>query len=268
MAEYQLGVIGAGNMAEAVLRGAISSNFVDHNAVVASDPVFERRQAFTRDLGVTTVAENATPAGCPRVLLAVKPQVMAAVLEEIAAIVRPDSTVISIAAGIRTEFIASRLGRRGHVVRVMPNTPMLVGAGASALCKGPGATGADLAWAERLFAVCGQTVRVAEEMMDAVTAVSGSGPAYFFFLVEAMIAAGVAEGLAPEVAAQLAIHTCRGAGEMLARTGERPEVLRAKVTSPGGTTQAAMESLASAKVKEALVAAIRRAAQRSRELGK
>lgn len=267
MADYQLGVIGAGNMAEAILKGAISANVIDHNAVVASDPVFERRQLFTRDLGVTTVEDNATPAGCGRVLLAVKPQVMAGVLEGIAERVNPQATLISIAAGVRTAFISEKLGGRGRIVRVMPNTPMLVGAGVSALCKGPRATDAELNWAERLFAACGRTVRVDEPMIDAVTAVSGSGPAYFFYLVEAMAAAGVAEGLKKDVALQLAVQTCRGAGELLVKSGEPPEVLRAKVTSPGGTTQAAIECIESAGVKQALIAAVRRAAERSRELG-
>ena len=268
MTDYQLGVIGAGNMAEALLRGAIAANVIDHNAVVASDPVFDRRQFFTRDLGVTTMADNAAPAGCPRLLLAVKPQMMAEMLDGIAEAVSPAATVISIAAGIRTEFIFEKLHQRGRIVRVMPNTPMLVGAGISALCKGPGATDADLAWAERLFAACGGTVRVEEPMIDAVTAVSGSGPAYFFYLIEAMAAAGAAEGLPQDVALQLAVETCRGAGELLGKSGEAPQVLRARVTSPGGTTPAAIESMTAAGVKEALVAGVRRAAERSRELGK
>ena len=266
MTDYQLGVIGAGNMAEAIVRGAISAGVIDPKAIVVSDPAEARREVFA-GMGVAAVDDNATPAACERVLLAVKPQVMAEVLAGVAGAVGEDATVISIAAGVRTDFIRDKLGRRGRIVRVMPNTPMLVGAGVSALCKGPGATDADLAWAERLFAACGQTVRVDEPMMDAVTAVSGSGPAYFFYLVEALVAAGVAEGLAPEAALKLAVQTCRGAGELLARSGESPEALRAKVTSPGGTTQAAIESMESAGVKDALVAAVRRAAARSRELG-
>jgi len=268
MANYQLGVIGAGNMAEALLRGAIGANVLDHNAVVASDPVFDRRQWFTRELGVTTAEVNIVPAACPYILLAVKPQVMGEVLAGIAGDVADDAVVISIAAGVRTAWIGERLSGKGRIVRVMPNTPMLVGAGVSALCKGPGATDADLAWAQRLFAACGGTVRVDEPMIDAVTAVSGSGPAYFFYLIEAMVAAGEAEGLAEDVALRLAVETCRGAGELLVRTAEAPKVLRAKVTSPGGTTQAAIESMEAAGVSDALVAAVRRAAERSRELGK
>jgi len=268
MTEHVLGVIGAGNMAEALLRGAISANVIDRRDVVAADPKLERRRLFTHDLGVSAVSDNATAARCTRVLLSVKPQVMAAVLKEVAEAVRPDAMVVSIAAGIRTEFIFEALGRRGRIVRVMPNTPMLVGAGAAALCKGPGATDEDLSWTEKLFASSGKTVRVDEPLIDAVTAVSGSGPAYFFYLIEAMVAAGAAEGLDEQVALQLAVQTCRGAGELLARSEESPEVLRGKVTSPGGTTQAAIESMQAAGVREALVAAVRRAAERSRELGK
>ncbi len=255
-------------MAEALLRGVISANLVGHNAVVVSDPQFSRRQFFTRELGVTTEPDNNIPAHCPRIILAVKPQIMAEVLDGIAGAVNPDATIISIAAGIRSQFISDHLGGKGRIVRVMPNTPMLVGTGVSAVAAGPGADDADLAWAEKLFAACGKTVRVAEELIDAVIAVSGSGPAYFFYLIEAMVAAGVAEGLDRDMASALAIQTCRGAGELLTRTGDPPEVLRARVTSPGGTTQAAVESMDSAGVKDALIAAFRTAAERSRELGK
>ncbi len=268
MPKYQLGLIGAGNMGEALLRGALSANVVDRVAVVVSDPVFKRRQLFTHDLGVVAVEDNSAPAACPRVVLAVKPQVMGEVLDGIAEAVAPGATVVSIAAGIRTDWISQRLGGRGRIVRVMPNTPLLVGAGVSALAKGETATDDDLAWAERLFAACGRTVRVTEPLIDAVTALSGSGPAYFFYLIEAMVAAGLAEGLDEDVAGELAVATCGGAFELLRQTGEAPQVLRAKVTSPGGTTQAAIESLDAAGVRDALVAAVRRAAERSRELGK
>ncbi len=267
MPEYQLGVIGSGNMAEALLRGGIAANILNRNTVLAADPDFGRRQLFTRELGVTATESNAEAAGCRRVLLAVKPQAMGDVLEGIAESVLPDATVVSIVAGIRTGFIADKLGGRGHLVRVMPNTPMLVGAGISALCKGPGADDSDLAWTEKLFDACGQTVRVDESMIDAVTAVSGSGPAYFFYLIEAMVTAGVAEGLEKDAALELAVQTCRGAGQLLIESREAPEVLRAKVSSPGGTTEAAIEFLEAAGVQDTLAAAVRRAAQRSRELG-
>jgi pyrroline-5-carboxylate reductase len=145
---------------------------------------------------------------------------------------------------------------------------MLVGEGMSALAKGPRATGEDLLWAQKLFASCGRTVVVSEDQLDAVTAVSGSGPAYLFYLAEAMIEAGVAEGLPASTALALAAQTCLGAGRLLLESGEGPEALRARVTSPNGTTQRAIETMDAAGVKPALVEAIRAAAARSRELGK
>jgi pyrroline-5-carboxylate reductase len=265
---YALGVIGGGNMAEAILRGVLAARVLGGEDVVVSEPRVDRRDLLARDLHVTCVDDNAAAAACPCVLLAVKPQVMNDVLDGIAPAVWPAGMVISIAAGVATARIDQRLGGRGRIVRAMPNTPMLVGAGMTAVAPGPRAGKEDLEWAEKLFAACGRVVRVTEPMIDAVTAVSGSGPAYFFYLIEAMIAAGAAEGLDPAVAAQLAIQTCAGAAKLLAETGEKPEVLRARVTSPNGTTQRAIETLDAAGVKAHLVAAVRAAAARSRELGK
>jgi len=268
VAEYQLGVIGAGNIAEALLRGVIGGNFLPHNAIMASDPLLQRRQLLAHQLNIATTDRNLVAAGCPRILLAVKPQVVAAVLDEISPAVRDDALVVSIAAGVTTALLDRKLAGKGRIVRVMPNTPMLVGAGMAAIAAGPRATKDDLHWTEQLFGACGQTCLVSEDMMDAVTAVSGSGPAYFFYLIEAMIEAGAAEGLEKDTAARLALQTCAGAAELLIKTGEPPEGLRARVTSPGGTTQRAMEILQAAGVKETLVQAIRAAAQRSRELGR
>ena len=265
---YELGVIGGGNMAEAILRGVVGGGVLDRGRIVVAEPLPARRELLSRDLQVACVESNALAAGCPHVLLAVKPQVMAGVLDEIAPAVAADAVVISIAAGISTRVLDDKLGGRGKLIRTMPNTPMLVGAGMTALAAGPRAAEADLAWAESLFAACGKTVRVAEDMIDAVTAVSGSGPAYFFYLIEAMIAAGVAEGLDADVAAVLAAQTCAGAAKLLSETREKPEVLRARVTSPGGTTQRAIETMDAASVQAALIRAVRAAAHRSRELGK
>ncbi|MCJ7544318.1 MAG: pyrroline-5-carboxylate reductase [Phycisphaerae bacterium] len=267
MAAHELGIVGAGNMAEAIVRGVVRAEVLKAGAIMAADPAAERRRVL-EGLGAACTAHNADAAACPRVLLAVKPQVLPRVLTEIAPAVRPQATVISIAAGVTTAAIDQRLGGRGRIVRVMPNTPMLVGCGASAIAAGPRATPEDLDWTQRLFAAGGITCRVDEALLDAVTAVSGSGPAYFFYLIEAMVAAGVAEGLPQDVARALASATCTGAGRMLSETGESPQVLRARVTSPGGTTQRAMESLEAAGVMDALIAAVRAAAERSRELGK
>ena len=267
MADYQFGVIGAGNMAEALLRGVIGANFLSCNAIVAADPALERRQLLTRDLSITCSDDNAVPAACPNVLLAVKPQMMGQVLEQIAPAVRDDALVISIAAGVPSSQLAAKLGGKGRLVRVMPNTPMLVGAGISAVSAGAGATAQDVQWTRRLFGACGQTVEVSEQLMDAVKAVSGSGPAYFFYLVEAMVAAGVADGLDPDVATTLAVQTCAGAARLMCETGDAPQVLRARVTSPGGTTQAAIEAMDAAGVKDSLIAAVRAATARGKELG-
>ncbi len=268
MADYQLGVIGCGNMAEALLGGVIGGNFLPHNAVVASDPVFKQRKHFTRRFGITTTEDNRTSAACPRVVLAVKPQVLPAVLEEIAPAVDEQAVIISIAAGVTSEFIDSRLGGKGRIVRVMPNTPMLVGAGLAAVAAGPRAVAEDTKWVEKMLSTCAKTVAVDEKLMDAVTAVSGSGPAYFFYLIEAVITAAVKEGLDEDVVRMLAVETCTGALKMLAETDEPPEGLRARVTSPGGTTEKAIQILDEAGVKDTFVKAIRAAAQRSRELGK
>lgn len=268
MSDNELGIIGGGNMAEAIVRGLLRSGLLSAGQIVVAEPLAERRQVLSRSLGIACVESNAVPAACPKLLLAVKPQVMTSVLEGIAPVVTDNTVVISIAAGLRTSVLDAGLAGRGRIVRVMPNTPMLVGQGISALSAGPRASAEDVAWAQKLFETAGQAVLVSEEMLDAVTAVSGSGPAYFFYLIEAMIAAGSAEGLPEDVAAQLAIHTCGGAARLLVETGESPADLRRKVTSPGGTTEAAIASLDAADVRAALTRAVRAAADRSRELGK
>ncbi|MHC4563116.1 MAG: pyrroline-5-carboxylate reductase [Planctomycetota bacterium] len=264
---YELGVIGAGNMAEAILKAELHSGFLGANEIVVSDCRQERRQKLASELGVSWAPDNLVPAQCPRVLLSVKPQNISEVLEEVADVVGRDALVISICAGVPTSLIDGKLSGKGHIVRVMPNTPMLVGAGMSGIAAGPRATDDDVQWTEGLFAASGKTVPVDECLMDAVTAVSGTGPAYFFYLIEAMVAAGMAEGLSYEFAYQLSVQTCAGAAKMLTETGRKPEDLRAQVTSPNGTTQRAVETLDAANTKDAWVAAIRAAAQRSRELG-
>ena len=266
MKNIDLGIIGGGNMAEAILRGALAGGVLTADAVVVGEPSPQRR-AVIESLGVRCNEDNAEAASAPALLLAVKPQVMAHVLRSIAPAVRGDARVISIAAGIGGGAIDSGLGGRGRIIRVMPNTPLLVGEGMSALSAGPRATVDDVAWVSRLFAASGRTCQVEERLMDAVTAVSGSGPAYVFYLVEAMIEAGLAEGLDRATAAELALQTCVGAAALLRESGQDAAVLRAKVTSPGGTTQRAIEMMNSAGVRAAMVSAIRGAAQRSRELG-
>ena len=256
-------------MAEAIVGAAVRSGFLPAGQIVVSDPLPERREKLGGALGVACVEDNAVPAGCGRVLLAVKPQVMGQMLTETANAFGDDALVITIAAGLSTGAIEERLAGRGRIVRVMPNTPILVGEGASAVCAGPRATNDDVNWTKQLFTCGGGLgVEVAEPMMDAVTAVAGSGPAYFFYLIEAMVQAGLDEGLDRDVARQLAAQTCAGAGRLLVETGESPAELRRRVTSPGGTTQRAIETMDAAGVQRKLIDAVRSAAARSRELGK
>jgi len=264
--KHELGILGAGNMAEAIVRGVIRSGFLRADRVVASDLSPQRRERFA-ELGVCVTDDNTAPASCERVLVALKPQVIPTALAAVATSVREDALVVSIAAGTATSKLDTLLAGKARIVRVMPNTPMLVGEGMSALCAGPRATPADLDWTAALFATAGRCVTVDESAMDAVTALSGSGPAYVFYLVEAMIAAGVAEGLDLATARTLAVQTCTGAAALLAADHTPPQTLRANVTSPNGTTQRAIETLDRADAKTTLTTAIRTAAARSRELG-
>lgn len=267
MSDYELGIIGAGNMSEAILRGALGAGFLQPGQVIAADPDGSRREVFG-ELGVTVTDDNTSAAGATHVLLAVKPQVMADVLGGLADAVAPDAVVISIAAGVTCKTLDEALGGRGKLVRVMPNTPALVGEGAAGVAAGPRGTREDVAYAvELLTAGGGMAVTVDEQQIDAVTAVSGSGPAYVFYLVEAMVQAGTAEGLDEATALQLAMQTCIGAGKLLAESGEAPAELRRRVTSKGGTTQRAIETMDAADVQERMIEAIRAAAERSRELG-
>lgn len=266
MAGYELGIIGGGRMAEAIIRSLIDSVICSRHTMVISDPDPTRRQSLSNNLRLVCVPDNRIPASCQCVLLAVESRVMAEVLEEIAPIVREDALVISIAPDISTQYLDKALGQRGRIVRVVPNTPVLVRAGMSALCAGPRARPEDLRRAGRIFSACGRTAIVDEKLASAVEAVSRCGPAYLFYLAEAMIQAGVTEGLDRETAKTLTEQACLGAATMLSQGDERPEVLRMRATDPAGTTQQATTALDADGVKEALVSAVRAAAAKSREL--
>jgi pyrroline-5-carboxylate reductase len=268
---YHLGIIGAGNMAEAIVRGVLRGKVLTGEQIIAVDVSPTRREMFADQLGVTAVLTNAQVLQQrPRcLLLSVKPQQMAGVLQELAPELPVDTLVISIAAGISASFIAEHLGKRSawRVIRTMPNTPMLVGQGMVAIARGAHATAEDVNQARELFESAAKVVEVSETLIDAVTAVSGSGPAYVFYLVERMIQAGVELGLSPEDARTLAVQTATGAAAMLASSTDSAAELRRKVTSPGGTTQAAITHLDAKGVGPAIVEAMKAAAQRSKELG-
>ncbi len=264
---YQLAFIGAGNMAEAIARAAIEHLIFDPAQLIAADPSPPRRQVFL-DLGVRVTDSNAEAIDqAANVLLAVKPQVMAEAARDLSYHGRPDQVVISIMAGITAAKLSSAIGRPTRIVRVMPNTPMMIGRGMAGIALGPDAQGDDDALALRLFSAGGsQALRVEEQQLDALTAVSGSGPAYLFYLAEAMEHAAADLGLADH-ARTLVTQTLLGAAELLAGSGESPAGLRRKVTSPGGTTEAACRHLDQQQVNQAIRGALRAAERRSKELG-
>ncbi|MHC5055638.1 MAG: pyrroline-5-carboxylate reductase [Planctomycetota bacterium] len=267
LAGRRLGLIGAGKMAEAIVRGVVGAGVLPKDRIAASDPDPSRRELMAT-LGVRTSEGNgATLEASDIIVLAVKPQVIVPVLEGLGDGVTPEHLIVSIAAGIPTTLVESKLPEGTRVVRVMPNTPMQVGRGTAALARGSHTTLMDMEAARTLFATTGIAIEVAEDQMDAVTAVSGTGPAYAFLLAECMMEAGTAEGLSTELARLITAATIEGAGAFLASSSVAAEELRRSVTSPGGTTEAAFNRLGEGGVREHFVAAVRRAAERSRELG-
>jgi len=260
--------VGAGNMAEALIKGLLDARITTAEKLIAADVNEARLQWLVEEYGITAARSNEDAvARAELVVLAVKPQQLLEVAQGVAARVRSSHTVVSIAAGIRLARIEAALPPRTAVIRAMPNTPALVQRGVTVLARGTSARDADVHVARDLFLAAGKVLELPEDAMDAVTAVSGSGPAYVFYLMEAMIEAAVAHGLRRSDARMLVEETVRGAGELAARLHEDPQALRRRVTSPGGTTEAAIKVLDARKVKEAFTAAIAAAAARSRELG-
>lgn len=257
-------------MAEAIVRGILKAGKLKPDQIVAADVSAERRTHFTESLGVqSTDAGAQAVVGARRVLLAVKPQMMKTALEQIAPGLAPDVLLVSIAAGISTGYIERNIGRgiNWRVIRTMPNTPMLVGSGMVGMSKGAHATAGDLADARQLFETAAEVIEVDEDKLHAVTALSGSGPAYFFFLVEHMVRAGIELGLTPGQAHQLATRTALGSAIMLTSGGDDPQTLRRKVTSPNGTTHAAISHMEQAGIPQTIIDALIAADRRSRELG-
>ncbi len=263
-----LAFIGGGNMARSLIGGLIARGHAP-DAIHVAEPVEALREALARDFGVRVHASAADAAADADVwLLAVKPQVMRTVCGDLSALAQARRPLaISIAAGITAAQLERWLGGGVAVVRAMPNTPALLGAGITGLYANDRADAAQRNAAAALLAAVGPTVAIADEsLMDAVTAVSGSGPAYVFLLAEAMQAAGEAEGLAPDAARQLAAQTLLGAARMLTESGEDAGVLRARVTSPNGTTQAAIETFQAGGFEALVAKAIHAATERGRQL--
>jgi pyrroline-5-carboxylate reductase len=258
-------IIGAGVMGETLLSGLVRAG-----RPVAELLVGEKRSERARELeeryGVSVVSNLDATRGADTIALVVKPQDMGSLLDEIGPSVRPGQLVVSLAAGITTSFLESRLPDGVPVVRVMPNTPALVDEGMAAIAAGAHCDDDHLAVAEELLGSTGRVLRVPEKQMDAVTAISGTGPAYVFFVVESMIEAGVHLGLPRATATDLVVQTLVGSAKMLRETGSHPVVLREQVTSPGGTTAAALRELEVHKVRAAFLAAMEAARDRSAQL--
>jgi len=255
-------------MGEVILKGMLEKKLASPETITVSEIDRERRDHVQSIYGVKMVESNtaaASDAGI--VLLAVKPQIMASVLNELSGTCGASHLIVSIAAGITLEYMESRLDAGTRVVRVMPNTPALVGQGASAIAAGTAATSADCTLVQSILDAVGITAVVDEKLMDAFTGLSGSGPAYAFIMIEALSDAGVLMGLARATAQRFAAQTLLGAAQLCLETGKHPGELKDMVTSPGGTTIAAVKELEKGKIRETLMNAVVAATRRSRELG-
>ena len=267
---YELGFIGAGNMAEAIVAAVVGQKLYSAGQIVASDPLSERRDLFAKQIGLAVSDDNRQVAAQARRLVwAIKPQNFNEVAASLADAVGKDQLHISIMAGLSTRKVAAAFGKiKARVVRVMPNLALRVGAGMAGLCPGEHATNQDLADTKAIFEAGGGVVVLSDEsLMDAVTAMAGSGPAYFYYFVEAMVAGGQECGLSEEDALKLAKYTCLGAGRMMLETDDSPAELRRKVTSKGGTTQAALDHMRLTGVDKGIREAVRAAFVRARKLG-
>ena len=263
----KISFIGGGNMAEAMLRGLLKKKVVSPKQILVAEPREERTRFLSQKYRIHVTADNKAAVRFGEIIIvAVKPQVIKGVLQEITGVLTSPQVIISIAAGITIAFIASHVGNDKRIVRAMPNTPCQIGEGAIALCGGGKATSSDIRVAQTLFAAVGTTVMIPETHMDAVTGLSGSGPAYIFLIIEALTDGGVKMGLPRDVAQSLVLQTIIGSGRMVLETGDHPGTLRDLVTSPGGTTIAGLHVLEKKGVRDALINAVVAASERSREL--
>lgn len=261
-----LAIIGGGRMGEAIIGGLVAAGTIAPERIRVAEPSAERRAAVADAHGVSVAASSADVLPADAVLVAVKPQVLDAVLGELRDTVG-GSLVISIAAGMTCARIESLLPAGTAVVRVMPNTPALVGEGMAVVSGGTEATAQQVETARQLFAAIGEAVVVDERYQDAASAISGSGPAYFALFIDALARAGVAQGLSRDVAQSLAVQTMRGTAELISRTGQHPEALVDAVTSPGGTTIAALGAFERGGLRATVNEAVAAAVRRSKELG-
>ncbi|MBU0515745.1 MAG: pyrroline-5-carboxylate reductase [Proteobacteria bacterium] len=269
LAGKKVAVVGAGNMGRALLKGVSESKAADGVEIVAYDAHPEAVRAADEKLAdLLRPTLDQAVAGARLVIVAVKPQDIDALLPELESHLDESALVLSVAAGVPLARLQGFLGEKAHLIRAMPNIGALYAKGVTAIARGRFAHDEDVALAQAVLGTLGRVVEVAEELMDAVTGLSGSGPAYVFLLIEALIEAGEAQGMSPDLARVLAEDTVVGAAEIVQRTGHHPTVLKDMVTSPGGTTAAALEVFESAAFRGIVTQAVAAATQRSKELGR
>ena len=267
-AKLTIGFLGAGKMATALARGFIRAKLVAPSQIIASDLIAAARTAFAKETGANATTSNAEVAKAAKVIfLAVKPDQVGSVLTELREHFTCEHLLISIAAGLPIAKLEAELSSGARIIRVMPNTPALVGESASAFAVGKAATSGDAELAQKLFSAVGVALQVKEALLDAVTGLSGSGPAYVYQFIEALSDGGVAAGLPREVATKLAAQTVLGSARMVLETGQHPGALKDMVTSPGGTTIEGLHELEKGKLRGTVMSAVRAASEKSKKLG-
>jgi pyrroline-5-carboxylate reductase len=267
MLQRKIGFIGSGVMAEALIRGIVGSKIAEVKDVCSSDPSPERREAIGELLENNVFADNhEVVKRADIVILAVKPDVIGKVAGEISGLLKPHQLVVSIAPGVTLDALGEKLGTR-RLIRVMPNTPALVGEGAAAFCRGSEASEEDAEAVIQIFSSVGSCEEVKEDLMDAITGLSGSGPAYVYLAIEALSDGGVKMGLPRSTATRLAAQTVKGAASMVLESGLHPGELKDQVTTPGGTTIEGVHALEKAGLRDAFIGAVEAAAAKSRRLG-
>jgi pyrroline-5-carboxylate reductase len=266
--QLKIGFLGAGKMATALAKGFVRAEMVSAKEVIAADPFDAARKHFAAETGAKTAAANLEVAMAANVLiLATKPDQAAAALAEISGAFTKKHLLISIAAGVTLAKLENSLPAGARVIRVMPNTPALVGAGASGFALGKNATAADGELAKKFLSAVGVAFQVKESLLDAVTGLSGSGPAYVYQFIEALSDGGVAAGLPRDIATKLAAQTVLGGAKMVLETGQHPGALKDQVTSPGGTTIEGVHELEKGRLRATVISAVRAAAEKSKKLG-
>lgn len=262
----ELGIIGIGNMGTALLRGIINSQIIDTEKIVIYDVNSDHLDKRSREFNIAKANNNKNLAQLAKyIVIAVKPQVIEDVLNEIGGLITDEQTIISIAAGISIDRINHFVNKSSGIIRVMPNTPALVGAGASALAHNENVSDNELAYVKRLLQSIGIVVELEEKHIDAVTGLSGSGPAYIFIIIEALADGGVKMGLPRDISLKLAAQTVLGSAKMLLETGKHPGELKDMVTSPGGTTITALHELEKGKIRATFIRAVEAATEKSRK---